>query len=106
MFTAERIALLLLAIAIVIWAAVGYHDNNKAPVILPERVVRIDSVANSDNTIIVGVTDKSDTGSRHAKERAKDKKRKSQKGKPSKSKDKAAKPPVKHRDHLRETVQE
>lgn len=102
MFTAERIALLLLAVAIVVWAIVVYIDKNKGPASLPEIEVRMDSVEISNSIVNVGETTKGDT----AKEKSKDKKRKSKKGKSGKSKEKVAKPPVKHRDHLREPVQE
>lgn len=102
MFTAERIALLLLVVAIVIWAIVVYIDKNKSSASLPEIEVRMDSVEISDSIVNAGETTEDDA----AKEKSRDKKPKSKKGKSGKSKEKAPKPPVKHRDHLREPVQE
>lgn len=62
----------------------------------------MDSVVTSNDTSNVEVATKRDTGSM----KAKDKKQKPKKGKSAKSKDKATKAPVKHRDHLSEPVQE
>lgn len=106
MFTAERIALLLLAIAVVVWATVVYLDNHKGPAVLPEIEVRMDTAATSNDTVNVGVSTKYNPGNRNVKERTKEKKQKSKNRKSGKSRNKAAKQPVKHRDHLREPVQE
>lgn len=98
MFTAERVALLLLALAVVVWAIVVYSDKNHDTPFPPEAVAVIDSV--STNSAVVDTTAKQPKEKNQRKKRAK-KGVSSKKGKAKKEKQ-----PAKQRDHLREPVRD
>lgn len=98
MFTSERLALMLLALTVVVWAIVVYSGKNQEAPIPPEAVAVIDSISTNSEAV--------DTTAKQPKEKQQ-RKNSSKKREPSKkSKAKKEKQPAKHRDHLREPVRD